>query len=42
MDACQFDMFHDCGHKSVGAVGNGVSFAFGGVVQEAVDEDRCV
>ena len=38
----ELDVFHDGWYKAMFAVGDGVCFAFGGVVEEAVDEDRTV
>ena len=40
--ACKFDMFHDCRHKCMISVTNGVCFTFQGMIKEAVDEDRAV
>ncbi len=38
MNARQFDVFHDGGHKGIRPVGDGVRFGLYGVFQEFVDQ----
>jgi hypothetical protein len=40
MNACVFNVFHDCRHKRIAAVSKGIRLAFDGIIQKAIDENR--
>ena len=42
MHSSKFNMFHDCRHKGIAAVTDGVGFTFQSVVQETIDQDRTI